>query len=47
MLFYLLVWMVTIIYHTLGLPDPLMSVTFIAAGFSRPDAYVQGSRGHV
>jgi Ca2+/Na+ antiporter len=40
-LFYLLVWMVTIINHTLGLPDPLMSFTFIAAGFSIPDAYVR------
>jgi Ca2+/Na+ antiporter len=36
---YLLVWMVTIIGHTLGLPDPLMAVTFIAAGTSIPDAY--------
>jgi Ca2+/Na+ antiporter len=36
---YLIVWMITIIGHTLGMPDSLMAVTFIAAGTSIPDAY--------
>ena len=30
---------ITVIGYTLGIPDSLMSVTFIAAGTSVPDAY--------
>ncbi len=36
---YLIVWMITIIGFTLGIPDSLMLITFIAAGTSIPDAY--------
>uniref|UniRef100_UPI003B5B9B0C sodium/potassium/calcium exchanger 3-like isoform X2 n=1 Tax=Eucyclogobius newberryi TaxID=166745 RepID=UPI003B5B9B0C len=34
---YLMVWMVTIISHTLGIPEVLMGITFLAAGTSVPD----------
>ncbi|KAK2849039.1 hypothetical protein Q5P01_008873 [Channa striata] len=34
---YLMVWMVTIISYTLGIPDVLMGITFLAAGTSVPD----------
>jgi len=36
---YLIVWMITVIGYTLGIPDSLMLITFIAAGTSIPDAY--------
>lgn len=36
---YLIVWMIIIIGYTLGIPDSLMLITFIAAGTSIPDAY--------
>lgn len=35
---YLLVWMITIIGHTLHIPDTMMGITFLAAGVSVPDA---------
>ncbi|KAM7000324.1 sodium/potassium/calcium exchanger 3-like isoform 2-T2 [Tautogolabrus adspersus] len=34
---YLMVWMVTIISYTLGIPEVLMGITFLAAGTSVPD----------
>uniref|UniRef100_A0A3Q1IHW5 Sodium/calcium exchanger membrane region domain-containing protein n=1 Tax=Anabas testudineus TaxID=64144 RepID=A0A3Q1IHW5_ANATE len=34
---YLMVWMVTILSYTLGIPDVLMGITFLAAGTSVPD----------
>ncbi|XP_062856583.1 sodium/potassium/calcium exchanger 3 isoform X2 [Trichomycterus rosablanca] len=34
---YLMVWMVTIISHTLDIPDVIMGITFLAAGTSVPD----------
>ncbi|KAL4659704.1 sodium/potassium/calcium exchanger 3-like [Arapaima gigas] len=34
---YLMVWMVTIISHTLDIPDFIMGITFLAAGTSVPD----------
>ncbi|XP_032410789.1 LOW QUALITY PROTEIN: sodium/potassium/calcium exchanger 3-like [Xiphophorus hellerii] len=34
---YLMVWMVTIISYTLGIPDVIMGITFLAAGTSVPD----------
>ncbi|CAL8314433.1 unnamed protein product [Lota lota] len=34
---YLMVWMVTIIGFTLGIPDVIMGITFLAAGTSVPD----------
>ncbi|KAK5864722.1 hypothetical protein PBY51_015941 [Eleginops maclovinus] len=34
---YLMVWMVTIISNTLGIPEVLMGITFLAAGTSVPD----------
>ncbi|XP_046876967.1 sodium/potassium/calcium exchanger 3-like [Hypomesus transpacificus] len=34
---YLMVWMVTIISHTLDIPDYIMGITFLAAGTSVPD----------
>uniref|UniRef100_A0A8C2EP49 Sodium/calcium exchanger membrane region domain-containing protein n=1 Tax=Cyprinus carpio TaxID=7962 RepID=A0A8C2EP49_CYPCA len=34
---YLMVWMVTIISYTLGIPDYIMGITFLAAGTSVPD----------
>uniref|UniRef100_A0A672YZK5 Solute carrier family 24 member 6a n=1 Tax=Sphaeramia orbicularis TaxID=375764 RepID=A0A672YZK5_9TELE len=34
---YLMVWMVTIISHTLGIPEVIMGITFLAAGTSVPD----------
>ncbi|XP_061691605.1 sodium/potassium/calcium exchanger 3-like isoform X2 [Syngnathoides biaculeatus] len=34
---YLMVWMVTIISFTLGIPDVIMGITFLAAGTSVPD----------
>ncbi|KAF7665546.1 hypothetical protein LDENG_00139670 [Lucifuga dentata] len=34
---YLMVWMVTIISFTLGIPDYIMGITFLAAGTSVPD----------
>lgn len=36
---YVMVWMVTIIGYTLGIPDSVMGVTFLAAGTSVPDCY--------
>ncbi|XP_042321420.1 sodium/potassium/calcium exchanger 3 isoform X2 [Sceloporus undulatus] len=34
---YIMVWMVTIIGYTLGIPDVIMGITFLAAGTSVPD----------
>uniref|UniRef100_A0A672J2B9 Solute carrier family 24 member 6a n=1 Tax=Salarias fasciatus TaxID=181472 RepID=A0A672J2B9_SALFA len=34
---YLMVWMVTIISYTLGIPEVIMGITFLAAGTSVPD----------
>ncbi|XP_069387399.1 sodium/potassium/calcium exchanger 3-like isoform X4 [Paralichthys olivaceus] len=34
---YLMVWMVTIISHTFGIPEVIMGITFLAAGTSVPD----------
>uniref|UniRef100_A0A8C9SDI3 Solute carrier family 24 member 4a n=1 Tax=Scleropages formosus TaxID=113540 RepID=A0A8C9SDI3_SCLFO len=34
---YYMVWMVTIIGYTLGIPDVIMGITFLAAGTSVPD----------
>lgn len=36
---YVMVWMVTLIGFTLGIPDSIMGITFLAAGTSVPDAY--------
>lgn len=33
-----MVWMITIIGFTLGIPDTVMGLTFVAAGVSVPDA---------
>ena len=33
-----MVWMITVIGFTLGIPDTVMGLTFIAAGVSVPDA---------
>lgn len=35
---YIMVWMITIIGFTLGIPDTVMGLTFVAAGVSVPDA---------
>ncbi|KAL1494263.1 hypothetical protein ABEB36_009887 [Hypothenemus hampei] len=35
---YFMVWMITIIGYTLGVPDTVMGLTFVAAGVSVPDA---------
>ncbi|OXA58755.1 Sodium/potassium/calcium exchanger 3 [Folsomia candida] len=35
---YLISWMMTIIGHTLGIPDSVMGLTFLAAGTSIPEA---------
>lgn len=35
---YIMVWMITIIGHTFGIPDTVMGLTFVAAGVSVPDA---------
>eukprot|EP00795_Rhopilema_esculentum_P013513 gene13513-4393_t len=35
---YIMVWMVVIIGYTLGIPDVIMGITFLAAGSSVPDA---------
>ncbi len=35
---YMMVWMVTIIGFTFGIPDSVMGITFLAAGSSIPDA---------
>ncbi|XP_076765304.1 putative sodium/potassium/calcium exchanger CG1090 isoform X1 [Xylocopa sonorina] len=35
---YIMVWMITIIGSTLGIPDTVMGLTFVAAGVSVPDA---------
>nr|XP_006824937.1 PREDICTED: sodium/potassium/calcium exchanger 3-like [Saccoglossus kowalevskii] len=35
---YLMVWMVCLIGYTLGIPDTIMGITFLAAGTSVPDA---------
>eukprot|EP00794_Sanderia_malayensis_P017842 gene17842-19623_t len=35
---YILVWMVTVIGYTSGIPDVIMGITFLAAGTSVPDA---------
>lgn len=34
-----MVWMVTMIGWTFGIPDSIMGITFLAAGTSVPDAY--------
>lgn len=34
-----MVWMVTLIGFTFGIPDSIMGITFLAAGTSVPDAY--------
>ncbi|CAB1455060.1 unnamed protein product [Pleuronectes platessa] len=34
---YFMVWMVTIISHTFGIPEVIMGITFLAAGTSVPD----------
>eukprot|EP00062_Callorhinchus_milii_P013195 gi/632961013/ref/XP_007896520.1/ PREDICTED: sodium/potassium/calcium exchanger 3 isoform X2 [Callorhinchus milii] len=34
---YMMVWMVTVIGYTLGIPDVIMGITFLAAGTSIPD----------
>ena len=36
---YIMVWMVTLIGYTFGIPDSVMGVTFLAAGTSVPDCY--------
>ena len=36
---YIMVWMVTLIGFTFGIPDSVMGITFLAAGTSIPDAY--------
>lgn len=36
---YVMVWMVTLIGFTFGIPDSIMGITFLAAGTSVPDAY--------
>ncbi|GAB6026031.1 hypothetical protein CHUAL_012241 [Chamberlinius hualienensis] len=36
---YILVWMVTLVGYTFGIPDTIMGITFLAAGTSIPDAY--------
>lgn len=36
---YVMVWMVTLIGFTFGIPDSIMGITFLAAGTSIPDAY--------
>lgn len=35
---YFMVWMITIIGYTFGIPDTVMGLTFVAAGVSVPDA---------
>nr|AKN21562.1 slc24a-1 [Schmidtea mediterranea] len=35
---YIMIWMITVIGFTLGIPDSVMGLTFIAAGSSVPDA---------
>ena len=35
---YVMVWMITVIGFTFGIPDTVMGLTFIAAGVSVPDA---------
>nr|CAD7452889.1 unnamed protein product [Timema tahoe] len=35
---YIMVWMITVIGSTLGIPDTVMGLTFVAAGVSVPDA---------
>ncbi|EPY82646.1 sodium/potassium/calcium exchanger 3-like protein [Camelus ferus] len=44
---YIMVWMVTVIGYTLGIPDVIMGITFLAAGTSVPDcmASLMGPRG--
>ncbi|XP_074854857.1 sodium/potassium/calcium exchanger 4 [Carettochelys insculpta] len=34
---YVMVWMVTVVGYTLGIPDVIMGITFLAAGTSVPD----------
>lgn len=36
---YVMVWMVTLIGFTMGIPDSIMGITFLAAGTSIPDAF--------
>lgn len=36
---YVMVWMVTLIGYTMGIPDSIMGITFLAAGTSIPDAF--------
>lgn len=36
---YVMVWMVTLIGFTMGIPDTIMGITFLAAGTSIPDAF--------
>lgn len=35
---FFMIWMVTIIGYTFGIPDSIMGITFLAAGSSVPDA---------
>lgn len=35
---YVMVWMVTLIGYTMGIPDSIMGISFLAAGTSVPDA---------
>lgn len=39
LLSYIMVWMVTMIGWTFGIPDSIMGITFLAAGTSVTDAY--------
>ncbi|CAF1014632.1 unnamed protein product [Brachionus calyciflorus] len=36
---YLIIWMIRILGYTIGIPDPIMEITLIAAGTSISDAY--------
>ncbi|KAF7667634.1 hypothetical protein LDENG_00054620 [Lucifuga dentata] len=47
---YLMVWMVTIISYTLGIPEVIMGITFLAAGTSVPDcmaSLIVARQGHL
>ncbi|CAG7822339.1 unnamed protein product [Allacma fusca] len=35
---YIMVWMITVLGYTVGIPDTVMGLTFVAAGVSVPDA---------
>ncbi|KAJ1105284.1 hypothetical protein NDU88_002692 [Pleurodeles waltl] len=46
---YILVWMVAVIGYTLGIPDVIMGITFLAAGSSVPDciaSVIVARQGH-